>query len=132
MKHEELIKKAIEVRDNAYAPYSNFQVGCAILLKDGQVYTGANVENASYGLSNCAERSAFFAAYSDGYRQDDVKALAIVADTESFCSPCGACRQVIHELVNEDTEIILTNLNGITKVLNRDEVLPFSFGRNDL
>ena len=132
MNKEALIQEAIEARTKAYTPYSKFNVGCAILLKDGTVIKGANIENASYGLTNCAERSALFTAFSQGYRQEDVIMLAVVGDTESFISPCGACRQVIVELVNDDTMIILANLNNNTKELTKAELLPFSFSQKDL
>ncbi len=132
MNKEELIQKAIQARDNAYTPYSKFNVGCALLLKDGSVIIGANIENASYGLTNCAERSALFAAYSKGYRQDDILSMAIVGDTDKFISPCGACRQVISELVNEKTAIYLSNLNNDLKEVNKHDLLPFSFTNKDM
>lgn len=132
MMNDELLKKAIEARNNAYTPYSKFNVGCALLLKDGSIITGANIENASYGLTNCAERSALFAAYSQGYRKDDVVKMAVIGDTDNFISPCGACRQVISELVNDDTEIILANMSNKVKVVNKNDLLPFSFTNKDL
>lgn len=132
MKKEELIKKAIQARENAYTPYSKFNVGCAVLLKDGTVIIGSNIENASYGLTNCAERSALFAAYSKGYRQDDVVSMAIVGDTEDVISPCGACRQVISELVNDKTIIYLSNLKNDLKEVNKHDLLPFSFTDKDM
>lgn len=111
----ELIKEAIKAREKAYVPYSNFKVGAAILLKDGQVIHGANIENASYGLSNCAERSALFSFYSQGYQKEDIKAMAVVGDTEEPISPCGACRQVMNELLPKETPIYLANLKGKQK-----------------
>lgn len=132
MKDEQLIIKAKEVREKAYTPYSKFNVGCAILLKDGNVVTGANIENASYGLTNCAERSALFSAYSQGYRQNDILSIAIVGDTKDVISPCGACRQVISELANNETKIILTNLKNDIKIVSKAELLPFSFSQKDL
>jgi cytidine deaminase len=129
---EQLIEQAKQARTFAYTPYSQFNVGCAILLKDGTIIKGANIENASYGLTNCAERSALFAAYSQGYREDDIQMMAIVGDTDDFISPCGACRQVIHELVNEDTEIILTNMTNKTKIVTKTELLPYGFSKKDL
>ena len=95
--------------DNAYAPYSDFKVGACIELADGQYITGSNVENASYGLSNCAERSAIFAAYSKGYRKEDIKAMAITTHAEKLTMPCGACRQVLSELLLPDTPILIAN-----------------------
>ena len=132
MTNDQLITEAKEAMKKAYTPYSKFNVGCALLLNDGSVVHGANIENASYGLSNCAERSALFAAFSKGYRKDDIIKMAIVGDTDSFISPCGACRQVISELVNEETEIILTNMHDVTKTLDKKELLPFSFSEADL
>lgn len=124
---KELVEQAIKARDNAYSIYSKFAVGAAILLKDGKVIYGANVENVSYGLSNCAERSALFSAYSQGYKKEDIKALAIVADTKDVISPCGACRQVMKELLNSDTPIFLANLSGKIKEFRINELLPYSF-----
>ncbi len=132
MDKKELIKQAVKAMGNAYTPYSKFNVGCSILLKDGNVITGANIENASYGLTNCAERSALFAAYSQGYRQDDIVSMAIVGDTDTVISPCGACRQVISELVSDDTEIILTNLKEDIKIVNKHDLLPFGFTDKDM
>ena len=105
MKKEELVALAFEAMKNAYAPYSNYHVGAAVLLKDGKTVLGANIENASYGATNCAERSALFAAYSMGYRQKDVAALAVVSDGKKRGSPCGICRQVMSELLEADTPI---------------------------
>jgi cytidine deaminase len=95
---DRLLQSAREAQQNAYAPYSKFRVGAAILLDDGQIFTGCNVENASYGLTNCAERSAIFAAVSSlGGDRVKVSAVAVVNDQNVPCSPCGACRQVIAE-----------------------------------
>ncbi|MDF2698545.1 MAG: cdd [Haloplasmataceae bacterium] len=127
-----LVEKAIVARSNAYTPYSKFNVGCAVLLKNGEIVMGSNIENASFGLTNCAERSALFSAFSQGYRGDDIVALAVVGDTEQFISPCGACRQVIIELVNDNTQIILSNLKGDIKILDKHALLPFSFTSKDL
>jgi len=132
MDRKELIVQAISAMGNAYTPYSKFNVGCSLLMKDGTVITGANIENASYGLTNCAERSALFAAYSKGYRQDDILSMVVVGDTDKFISPCGACRQVISELVNDHTEIILTNLNDDIKIVNKYDLLPFGFTDKDM
>ena len=92
---QKLIQAAIEMRKQSYSPYSNFAVGAAVLSNDGYIYGGCNIENASYGLTNCAERTAIFNAVSDGKR--NISAIAVVADTDRPCSPCGACRQVIGE-----------------------------------
>ena len=91
MKDEELIATAKEYRERAYVPYSNFKVGAAVLAKSGKIYGGCNIENASYPVTNCAERTAIFKAVSEGERE--LEAIAVIADTEGPCSPCGACRQ---------------------------------------
>lgn len=129
---EKLYKEALKAFNNAYAPYSNFHVGAAVLLKDGTIVSGANVENASYGLSNCAERTALFKVYALGYRKDDIVKMLVLADTLEPVSPCGACRQVMSELLNEDTPIILTNLKKVTKQYTIKELLPFSFKESDM
>lgn len=123
----ELIEKAIEGRKNAYVPYSNFMVGAAVLLKDGTIITGCNVENASYGLSMCAERNTLFKMVSMGYRKEDTVAMAVVGDTEDPISPCGACRQVMVELLNPNAKIYLANLHGKVKEMTLEELLPYSF-----
>lgn len=129
---EKLYKEALKAFNNAYAPYSNFHVGAAVLLKDGTIVSGANVENASYGLSNCAERTALFKVYALGYRKDDIVKMLVLADTLEPVSPCGACRQVMSELLKEDTSIILTNLKKVTKIYTIKELLPFSFKESDM
>ncbi len=123
-----LIQFATVAREQSYSPYSNFAVGAALLCQDGTVYQGCNIENASYGMTNCAERTAIFKAVSEGHRL--FQAIAIIADTEDPCAPCGACRQVMVEF-NIPT-IILTNLKGHTQVYTLDELLPLSFGPKDL
>ena len=122
---------AMNAIDNAYAPYSDFKVGACVELTDGQYITGSNVENASYGLSNCAERSAIFAAYSRGYRKEDIKAMAITTHAEKLTMPCGACRQVLSELLLPDTPILIAN-DKEEKILTMRELLPYSFGEDDL
>jgi cytidine deaminase len=126
----QLTQKALEARKQAYVPYSNFQVGAAVLGSDGTIYHGCNVENASYGLCNCAERTAIFKMVSEGCRQID--SIAIVADTEGPVSPCGACRQVISEFAHQDTKIYLTNLHGNTEEWTVDQLLPGAFRPADL
>ena len=129
---KKLIEVAIEARNNAYAPYSKFKVGAAILLKNGQYIKGCNVENASYGLCNCAERTALFKLISDGYNKDDVVAMVIVGDTKNPISPCGACRQVMAELLNPKTPVILANLKRDIKEMKVEDFLPYSFDEGDL
>lgn len=125
---DKLYKKALEVRENAYVPYSKFKVGAALLTEDDQIYLGANVENASYGLSICAERNAIFKANADGKRK--YKALMVVADTEEPVSPCGACRQVMTEF--GDYKVYLANLKGKIKETSTNELLPYDFNKEDM
>lgn len=132
MTKEELVCKAIEARDLSYSPYSKFAVGAAILTSNGEVYLGTNIENASYGLAMCAERNALYNAYCHGVAQEDIEALAIVADTKLPVSPCGACRQVISELFPSDKPIFLANLKGDIKETSVEELLPYSFDSEDL
>ena len=126
MSKEELIKEAFKAMENAYAPYSNYHVGACVLCKDGRTFYGANIENASYGATNCGERSAVFAAYSYGYRKDDIEALAIVSDGKTIGSCCGICRQVLAELLNPDTPIYLSN-GKEEKTTYTTEMLPDAF-----
>ena len=128
---DELIKIALKAREKAYVPYSHFKVGAALETKDGRIYEGCNIENASYGLTNCAERTAFFAALADGCRPGDFVKLAVVGQTEDVISPCGACRQVIFELA-ADCEIVLANLEGKMLKTNIQNLLPGAFGAKDL
>jgi cytidine deaminase len=128
---EELIQEAFKAMKNSYAPYSKYHVGAAIEMKDGTVLYGANIENASFGATNCAERSAVFAAYSNGYRKDDIVQLAIVSDGDEVAAPCGICRQVLSELVHEDMPIILSN-GRETVVETIRSLLPMQFGEKDV
>ena len=128
----ELIDQAVKARKLSYSPYSKFAVGAALLCKDGEVFVGANVENSSYPLCMCAERNALYNALMHGYKKEDFLALAIVADTDEPCSPCGACRQVISELFPREGKIYLSNLKGLNKDTNIDELLPFAFSGDDL
>lgn len=125
-----LVEHARRARDRAYVPYSRFPVGAALLSRDGRVFTGCNIENAAYGLCNCAERTALFKAVSEGVR-DFVK-LAVIADTPRPVPPCGACRQVLAELCPPDMPVILANLQGDQEVKTVAELLPGAFGRGDL
>lgn len=122
---ERLIEAAREALKNAYAPYSKFRVGAAVLTRDGKIYTGANVENASFGLTICAERVAVFKAVSEGDR--DIQAVAIVAESEEPIAPCGACRQVIAEF-NPNAVIIMATADGRKVVTaNLKDLLPSPF-----
>lgn len=125
---QKLMDCAIKARENAYSPYSHFAVGAALLCEDGTLYEGCNIENASYGLTNCAERTAIFKAVSEGHIK--FKALAVVADTEGPCAPCGACRQVMAEF--KIPLIIMGNSMGNIKIVTIEEVLPFSFSECDV
>ena len=129
--YQDVLNEAFEAMKDAYAPYSNYHVGACVKCKDGRMFRGVNIENASYGATNCGERSAIFGAYSYGYRKDDIEVLAIVTDGGRIGAPCGICRQVSSELLNEDTPIVLSN--GIdVQITNIKELLPFSFSKDDL
>lgn len=125
---KELIAVAKKYREYSYSPYSRFKVGAAVLTKAGSVYGGCNIENSSYPVTNCAERTAIFKAVSEGERE--IVALALIADTDGPCSPCGACRQVIAEF--GIPRIIMANLRGDVRVVTLEELLPFAFTPEDL
>jgi len=127
-----LYDQAKQVLDNAYVKYSHFHVAAALKLKNGEVITGVNVENASFGLTNCAERTALFTAYTKGYKKEDIEEILITTKQDDFISPCGACRQVMRELMPDDAKVHLANKQGeIKTVLNKD-LLPFAFTEDDL
>jgi cytidine deaminase len=130
MNIEQLIEEAKEARNQAYVPYSKFAVGAALLTENGKVYRGCNIENAAYSMTNCAERTAFFKAISEG--EKNFKLLAVVADTDRPCSPCGACRQVISEFCPPDMKVVLTNLKGDMLETTVKELLPGAFNAGDL
>lgn len=132
MDKETLIELAKEARELSYSPYSKFAVGAALECEDGSVYLGANVENASYPLSMCAERNAVYNALMDGKSKDDFVALAVIGDTEEPISPCGACRQVLSELFPEEAPIYLANLDGKISITDIRSLLPFAFAGGDL
>ena len=125
--YQELIKYAIEAREQAYCPYSGFSVGAALLCGDGTIYTGCNIENASYSPTNCAERTAFFKAVSEGKRE--FAAIAIVGGSEELqkCYPCGVCRQVMSEFCNGQFEVVCGVACDDYEVLKLEELLPKSF-----
>lgn len=114
-------------RLKAYVPYSNFKVGAAIELNDGTIIHGANIENSSYGLSSCAERNALFSLISQGYDPKQIKSITVIGASKGPISPCGACRQVMSELVPESATIYLTNLEKLVKETNTKELLPYNF-----
>ncbi|MEG7333412.1 cytidine deaminase [Bacillus subtilis] len=130
MNRQELITEALKARDMAYVPYSKFQVGAALLTKDGKVYRGCNIENAAYSMCNCAERTALFKAVSEG--DTEFQMLAVAADTPGPVSPCGACRQVISELCTKDVIVVMTNLQGQIKEMTVEKLLPGAFSSEDL
>lgn len=132
MDNQKLIAMAIAARENAYAPYSHFLVGAAVLTKDGQIFTGCNIENASYGATNCAERTAIFKAVSEGHKEF-IK-IAIVGGKEGeeikeFAYPCGVCRQVMAEFCNvKEMKVLIAKSENDYMEKSLDELLPYSFG----
>jgi cytidine deaminase len=119
-----LVDAAVRAREHAHAPFSKFKVGAALLGEDGQIYTGCNVENATYGLTVCAERVAVFKAVSEGVRK--FRRIVVAADTNVLTPPCGACRQILWEFCG-DIEVILTNLQGKTESLRLKDLFPRPF-----
>ncbi len=130
-KQAELLKLATEARDHSYSPYSHYRVGAALLTKDGTVYQGCNIENASFTPTICAERTAFFKAIFDGVR--DFAAIAVIGSGEMPAYPCGVCRQVMSEFCEGDFLIITSNADGSTVVAETlDQMMPHRFGPKDL
>ena len=129
---QDLILQARAARTKAYAPYSHFQVGAALVARDGKIYHGCNIENASYGLTNCAERTAFFSALADGQKPGGFTQLAIVGETDGPIAPCGACRQVIFELGGPDLQVILANMGDSVEITTPGQLLPGAFSSSDL
>ncbi|MFJ7933624.1 cytidine deaminase [Sporosarcina sp. NPDC096371] len=127
---EKWLDESKKARDKAYVPYSKFPVGAALVAEDGTIYHGCNIENSAYSMTNCAERTAFFKAISEGVRS--FKALAVVGDTEGPISPCGACRQVIAEFCEGSMPVYLTNLKGDVLETTVAELLPGAFSKEDL
>lgn len=138
-KLDKLRKLSLEARNTAYCPYSKFRVGCAILLKNDNFVTGANVENCSYPAGICAERCALVKVVTDQSHQTtkvadntNIRAIGIASDLKSFCSPCGICRQVIREFCNEDIPIYMFNRDGEYKMMTLGQLLPMTFGPESL
>ncbi len=129
MTDRELVSMAKEAMEHAYAPYSHFKVGAALLAKDGRVFKGCNIENASYGATNCAERTAIFKAVSEGVRE--FEAIAIVASSGAYASPCGICRQVLFEFLPEGKVILDSDEKGMA-TFSVQELLPFGFRGEDI
>lgn len=125
MEDKELLKLAIETLDYAYAPYSNFRVAAALVTNKGNIYTGVNIENASYGATNCAERTAVFKAVSCG--EKNIISIAIASDSDEIIFPCGICRQVLSEFGGKDLKVICSRRNGDFKVFTLEELLPNAF-----
>jgi cytidine deaminase len=121
-----LLTAAIAAREHAYAKYSNFRVGAAVELADGRIVTGCNVENASYGLTICAERVAVFKAISEGVLPRTFRRVAVCADTDRLTPPCGACRQILWEFCG-DVPVILINLQGVTRSFTVGQLMPEAF-----
>lgn len=137
MSNEELIKYALKAREKAYAPYSGFTVGAALLTKSGEVFTGCNIENSSYGATNCAERTAIFKAVSEGYKEFEIIAITggMKDDDEpkGFAFPCGICRQVMREFCNpEEFRVIVAKNTVEYNEYKLEELLPYSFGPENI
>ncbi|WP_194190855.1 cytidine deaminase [Clostridium chrysemydis] len=131
MNSKELIKSAIEAREKAYCPYSNFKVGAAVLFEDGKIYTGCNIENASFGGTNCAERTAVFKAVSEGNRV--LKEIALIGDPNNYTYPCGICRQVLTEFAESgDVKVYIIKNENDYIVKTIEELMPGSFTKKDL
>lgn len=129
---KKLFDSALKARELSYSPYSHYAVGAAVLLKDGNIVLGANIENAAYGVCMCGERNAIYGTYCRGYKKDDIVALCIATQSKTPASPCGACRQVIYELLNHDIPVYLVNTNRDVILTNPKELLPLGFSDEDL
>ncbi|HEX8399505.1 MAG TPA: cytidine deaminase [Pyrinomonadaceae bacterium] len=128
-KRKELVEAASAVRENSYAPYSKFRVGAAVEAKDGKIYSGCNIESASYGLTVCGERVAIWKAVSEG--EHEFKQIAVVVDTEELTPPCGVCRQILWEFCG-NVPVTLANLSGKSETVMMEDLLPRAFGRRFL
>jgi cytidine deaminase len=127
-----LLEHALEARSRAYTPYSHFNVGAALLDAEGNVHYGCNIENAAYGPTNCAERTAVFRAIADGHAARSFQAIAVIGDTDGPIAPCGVCRQVLVELCKPDMPVYLANLQGQLLKTTVSELLPWAFTQKDL
>jgi cytidine deaminase len=128
---EALIAAAKQGRQTAYTPYSGFKVGAAVQAKDGRIFSGGNIENASYGLCNCAERTALFSAIAAGVKPREFVGMAVVAAGDQPVAPCGACRQVMYELLGEKVPVWLANLEGAVQETDMPQLLPAAFRLSD-
>jgi cytidine deaminase len=129
MTYDELAKLALKAKEKAYAPYSGFKVGAALITSSGKVFTGVNIENVSFGATNCAERTAVFKAVSEG--EKEIEAIAIAGDSVDITYPCGICRQVLIEFCSKDAKIICCRENGDYKIYKLSELLPLPFSDID-
>ena len=125
MNFEKLLNAAQHVKEKAYAPYSHFHVGAALITPSGKIYSGCNVENVSYGLTICAERNAIFQMIADGERE--ISEILVIGDTGHFLPPCGACRQVIAEFANKDTMVYMCNKDGKYQQTSVSDIIPYTF-----
>lgn len=130
MDYKNLVKTALDYRERAYAPYSNFKVGAAVLFESGNVYGGCNIENASFGATNCAERTAIFTGVASG--ETKIKVIAIAGSTEEYTYPCGICRQVLCEFADEDAAVILVKNEDDYIVKTMEEVMPGAFRKENI
>jgi len=129
---QQLLERAMKARSHAHAPYSQFAVGAAIMTTSGTIYVGCNVENASYGATNCAERTALFSAIAAGEKAGSFVALVVVADTNTPISPCGLCRQVLVELCSPSMPVLMANVHGQQKRTDVSALVPFAFDNSTL
>lgn len=129
---EQLVESARMIKKNAYVPYSKFPVGAALLLKDGSVINGVNVENVSFGATNCAERTAIFTAIANGYKKGDFQAIAVSGDTVDYLPPCSICRQVLVEFCSPSMPVYLTNEKKEILELTLKDLLPYAFTELDM
>ena len=131
-KYLELYDEAIKASKNSYSPYSKFAVGASLLTDDGKIFVGTNIENASYGLTMCAERNVLFTAYANGYKKNNIEVLLITANTDKPVSPCGACRQVINELMDQDAFVVYGNELDVVYEMKVKDLLPGAFSKEYL
>lgn len=129
---DRLMDAAKSVLDKAYVPYSHFPVGAALLMDDGEIITGVNVENVSFGATNCAERTAIFTSITQGYAPKSIQAIAVAGITESFLSPCSICRQVMVEMCESDVPVFLTRKDGEILETTVAQLVPFAFSEMDV
>lgn len=132
MENKLLVEKAAKVMENTYSPYSKFPVGAAILMTDGTVFVGTNVENASYGATICAERSAIVSAVAKGYKPGDFEKIAVISKMHNITPPCAVCRQVLVEFFKPNAEVLMANYNQEYTVATVSELVPYSFTEEEL